>query len=70
MNRAADGLERAADLLRERKVQKLLGAVVLLGFAAYAVAGWSGLLVLAVALVLAAWLRPTRRRLLRWYLLG
>lgn len=57
-------------LRTDPKLRKAVAAVALLGLVAYAVAGWKGLAVLAVALVLGAAYRPLRQRVLRWYLLA
>lgn len=59
-----------ADLAADPKLRKVAAAVVVLGLVAYAAAGWVGLVVLAVCLAFAAWFRPIRQRLVRWYLLG
>lgn len=69
MNRS-ETVEAARDVLADPKVRKAAAAVVLLGLAAYAVAGWLGVVVLAVCLALAAWSSRVRRRVRRWYLLG
>lgn len=58
------------DVLADPKVRKVLALGVLLGLLAYAAAGLAGLLALGVLLGLAAWFRPVRQRVLRWYLLA
>lgn len=69
--RIRDRLREAYDLLRnDEKIQKAAGAIVLLGFVAFATAGLGGLLVLGLALVIAAALPSIRQRVRRWYLLG
>lgn len=74
MNRREKTVGRALDvaqtLRRDPKIRKAVAAVALLGLAAYAVAGWIGLVVLGVALAIGAWFRPLRQRAVRWYLLG
>lgn len=74
MNRREKTVGRVLDVAQtvrdDPKIRKAVAAVALLGLAAYAVAGWVGLLVLGVALVIGAWFRPLRKRAIRWYLLG
>lgn len=67
LNVAVDAVR---DVWNDEKVRKTLAAVVLLGLAAYAVAGWLGLLVLLLCLLLASWSGWFRRRWFRWYLLS